>query len=263
MRPRSFSPLFLALILAAPAAGQVRIVGRVVDDLTEMPLSQVQVSLLARDGSLLSRTETGGDGTFEFEVRKASSARIQARRLSYRANTTPLLYFDGRRFFQVEVRLDPDAILLAPLEVIAWSELPENALHAGFIQRLATGLGTYITREDVERRNPMRVTDLLREVPGLVVTGSGTGNRPVVQVGRSLRSSCVTQVFVDGFLMNRRILGRRGMPPADFPIDDAVIPASVEGIEIYRGLSTVPPEFLNPDAECGVIAIWTRRGGRQ
>jgi len=124
MRPRSFSRLFLALILAAPAAGQVRIVGRVVGDLTEMPLSQVQVSLLARDGSLLSRTETGADGTFEFEVRKASSVRIQARRLSYRANTTPLLYFDGRRFFQVEVRLDPDAILLAPLEVIAWSELP-------------------------------------------------------------------------------------------------------------------------------------------
>ncbi len=161
----------------------------------------------------------------------------------------------------MEIRLDPEAILLAPLEVIAWSELPENALHEGYQRRLETGLGTYITREDVERRNPGLVTDLLRDVPGLVVTSSGSGLRPVVEMARSAGKKCGTQIFVDGFLLNRRSATIPGAPPADFRIDDAVSPASVEGIEIYRGLSTVPPEFLNPDAECGVIAIWTRRGG--
>jgi hypothetical protein len=263
MRPRSLLSLSLLLLLATPLSGQVRIVGRVVDDLTEVPLSQAQVSLLARDGLILGRTETDQAGTFEFEVRRVTAVRIQARRLSYRSNTTPLLHFEGRQFFQVEVRLDPDALLLAPLEVIAWSEGPENALHAGFRQRLAMGLGTYITREDVERRQPFLVTDMFRDVPGLVVMGSGTGSRPIVQVARSTGSNCATQVFVDGFLMNRRLVGRPGMPAADFRIDDVVSPVSVEGIEIYRGLSTVPPEFLNPDAECGVIAIWTRRGGRR
>jgi len=263
MRPRSLSSLFLLLLLATPLSGQVRIVGRVVDDLTEVPLGQAQVSLLARDGALLARTETDQAGTFAFEVQRVNAVRIQVRRLSYRANTTPLLHFDERRFFQLEIRLDPDAILLAPLEVIAWSEVPENALHAGFRQRLVSGLGTYITREDVERRRPFLVTDMLRGVPGLVVIGSGTGSRPVVQMARSPGASCATQIFVDGFLMNRRLVGRPGMPAADFRIDDVVSPASVEGIEIYRGVSTVPPEFLNPDAECGVIAIWTRRGARR
>jgi outer membrane receptor for ferrienterochelin and colicin len=71
----------------------------------------------------------------------------------------------------------------------------------------------------------------------------------------------MTQIFVDGFLVNRRMVGVNGNRPSDFRIDDVVSPASVEGIEVYRGLSTVPPEFLNPDAVCGVIAIWTRRGG--
>ena len=163
------------------------------------------------------------------------------------------------QFFQVEVRLDPDAILLAPLEVIAWSERPMNGLHEGFKRRVRNGFGTFITRDQVERRNPVLVTDLLRDVPGLQVSASASGLRPAVRIGRSAGYNCATQIFVDGFLMNRRM----GFQPDDFRIDDAVSPQSIEGIEIYRGLSTVPAEFLNPDADCGVIAIWTRRGGDQ
>lgn len=255
--------LVLALVLPAPSAGQVWIVGRIIDDVTEAPLGQAEITLLARDGAVLARTLSSADGSFEFEVERASAVRIMASRLSYTTNTTPLLHFDHRKFFQVEVRLDPDAILLAPLEVIAWSEVDRSPLLENFRLRLRTGNGVYITREQVEARNPLHVTDLLREVPGLMVTGSGQGSRPTVRVSRSLSGNCATQIFVDGFLLNKRVLGdRRGMLPADFRIDDVVSPASVEGIEIYRGLSTVPAEFLNPDAECGVIAIWTRRGGR-
>jgi hypothetical protein len=33
----------------------------------------------------------------------------------------------------------------------------------------------------------------------------------------------------------------------------------VEAIEVFKGLGSVPPEFLNVYARCGVIAIWTRR----
>lgn len=262
MRTKYFATFLFSLALCAPAAGQVRIVGRVIDDYTERPLRQTRITLLAKDGSILDRTETEVDGTFEFGVSNVTGVRINANRLAYQPNTTPILYFDGRQFFQVEIRLDPDAILLAPLEVIAWSERPMNALHEGFRQRLDNGLGTFITREDVERRTPYLVTDLLREVPGLQVTGSGAGLRPVVRFGRSAGYNCTTQIFVDGFLMNRRLgLSEGFQPNDDFRIDDVVSPASIEGIEIYRGLSTVPPEFLNPDADCGVIAIWTRRGG--
>lgn len=263
MRTQLFSALLLVLGLVGPAQAQTRIVGRVIDDYTERPLSQVVVTLFAKDGSTLGVAETGGDGTFEFAVNNVTSVRINARRFAYETNTTPLLYFDGRQFFQVEVRLDPDAILLAPLEVIAWSERPMNGLHEGYKRRLNHGLGTFITREDVERRNPVLVTDMLREVPGLQVTGTGPGLRPVVRIGRSAGYNCTTQIFVDGFLVNRRLGLGGGYQPDDIRIDDVVSPASIEGIEIFRGLGTVPAEFLSPDADCGVIAIWTKRGGDQ
>lgn len=254
------SNLVLLLVAASPAAGQVTLVGRVIDDITEYPLSYADVRILAPDGSVLHRIQTDEQGTFEAEVRRLSAVRIRAGRFGYTTNTTPLLHFDGRTFFQVEVRLDPDTILLAPLEVIAWSEIPDDAVLEGFKRRVETGLGLYITRDVVEARNPNYVTDLLREIPGLQVVGSGTGTRPVVRMTRASSRECATQIFVDGFLINKREAGA-GSRPLDYRIDDVVLPSSVEGIEVYRGLSTVPPEFLNPDAECGVIAIWTRRGG--
>jgi hypothetical protein len=44
-------------------------------------------------------------------------------------------------------------------------------------------------------------------------------------------------------------------------VDDLVAPGAIEGIELYRGTATIPAEFLTPQARCGVVAIWTRRGG--
>lgn len=65
---------------------------------------------------------------------------------------------------------------------------------------------------------------------------------------------CPVQIFLDGRLITRGAV-------MEVPVDDLVTPEAVEGIEVYRGLSTVPPEFLTPNSRCGVVAIWTRRGG--
>jgi hypothetical protein len=253
----------LALGLAAPAEAQVRILGRVLDDTTEWPLSDAQVTVRTTDGRFLGRVETDSAGTFEVTVDRVSAVRLDIRRVSYRANSMPILHFDGRKFFQVEARLAPDAILLAPLEIVAWSDVDMSPFLEGFRQRLRSGLGLYITREQIEARRPTFIADLFRDIPGITVMGSGAGNRARVQVGRSLsRTDCQTQIYVDGFLMNRRTGAGRSLIN-DFRLDDAVSLVSVEAIEVYRGLSTVPAEFLTPEAKCGVIAIWTRRGGHR
>jgi outer membrane cobalamin receptor len=42
----------------------------------------------------------------------------------------------------------------------------------------------------------------------------------------------------------------------------AMVPAiDIQAIEVYRGAGTLPPEFAGPDAMCGAIVIWTKRGG--
>jgi len=260
MHPRALLIPLILFLLPESVAPQVRIVGRVIEDQTGLPIGFADVTIRSPGGATVGRLETDELGNFEYTVRRGYGVRIHASRLGYRENTTPLLYFDNHRLLQVEVRLDPEAILLAPLEIVAWSEVIDDAMLEGYKNRLKTGLGFYITREEVEARNPTFVSDLLRDVPGIQLSGGTVGARPSVRMARASNRNCATQIWVDGFLANRRDLlsGR----PEDFRIDDMVIPSSVEGIEVYRGLSTVPPEFLNPDAVCGVIAIWTRRGGR-
>ncbi len=262
MRNRGF-PLLWTLVLlcaASAATAQVRVSGRVLANDTGEPLAGAEVTARSTWGRFLRQAVTDADGRFEFIIQRTAAVDLRASHPAYEANTAPTLYFDEHTVFEVEIRLDPDVMLLAPLAVVGRSRGPSPFLEE-FRERVRRGMGTYITRAQIERQRPMFVTDLLRGVPGVELRGGGVGSRPVVAVGRSTGRTCTARIFVDGMLLNPTMMTPSG-PRADvFRIDDVVHPSSVEGIEIYRGMSTMPPEFLTADAECGVIAIWTRRGG--
>ncbi|HSW31032.1 MAG TPA: TonB-dependent receptor plug domain-containing protein [Longimicrobiales bacterium] len=257
MRPPTLLLLLgLVLGLASPLRGQqVRVVGLVVDEESGQPLATTSVIVRRADGTFLRSLVTDSLGKFEFIVTRTFAVRLFAQRIGYRSAGTPLLHFDGHRYLQVEVRLHTDAVLLAPLEVIVWSDVDRSPLLDDFRFRSANGTGLYITRRDIEARRPMYVTDMLRSVPGVQLVGGGAGTRPRIELGRGAGERCITQIFVDGMLMNRT------NNAADIRLDDVVSPGSVEGIEIYRGFSSIPPEFLNSQSQCGVVAVWTRRGG--
>lgn len=252
--------LLLTLMAAAPAAGQVRIAGRVIANGTGAPIAGAQITARSTTGRFLRAARSDENGNFEFIIQRVGAVEIRANHDAFQANTAPTLFFDGHTFFRVEIRLDPEIVLLAPLEVVGRSVDPSPFLD-DFRRRMRSGLGTYITRAEIERRRPMYVTDLLRDIPGVQLQTSGSGGRPIVQISRAVGQPCSTRIFVDGMLLNPTMMTPRGPRSDVFRIDDIVSPGSVEGIEIYRGLSSAPPEFLTGDAQCGVIAIWTRRGG--
>lgn len=247
----------LALTAAADAAAQdrVRIVGTVTDEQTGDGIASADVILRNATGRRLRAVATDEAGRFQVLLSRTAAVRIQTVRPGYRPTTTPVLHFDGHEFFEIEIRMDPDVVLLAPLEVVARAGTGRSPVLAGFSQRLSAGTGHYITRLDVQRRRPAYVTDLLADVPGVTLVSSGRGTQRLVRMVRGGAGHCPVQIFLDGRLVTRPTGG------AEFSVDDVVSPGSVEGIEVYRGLSTVPAEFFTPDADCGVVAIWTRRGG--
>lgn len=243
--------------LAAQDADEVVLQGTVVEARTHQPVPDATVLVMDSHGVRVAREATDGDGRFAAEVRRRAAVRLRVGATGYETVTTPLLHFGDDDHFVVEVLLDVDAVPLAPLEVVSASRRIERSpIFEGFDHRRERDFGSFFTRAEIEEIEPQRVSDLLRRLPGVELRGGGPGHRRTISMAPRTTPgrSCPVQIYLDGVLMTRT-------QAADVAVDDLVAPGDLEGMEVYRGLASVPAEFLNPDARCGVVALWTRRGG--
>lgn len=121
-----------------------------------------------------------------------------------------------------------------------------------------TGAATFITREQIEKRMPVRTIDIVRRAvgtkvvdsAGVLMLASSRLSKPVVGIKRLDLVPCVFRVAVDGVLRNW-----------GFSLDE-IDPKEIHGIEVYPGPSTIPAQYAltSRDAACGMVLIWTRRG---
>lgn len=117
--------------------------------------------------------------------------------------------------------------------------------------RAAHEHGTFFTRQDIDKLNPLDVGSLLDRVPSVYMSG----NTPVFArckgplAGGSPGTSTV-QVYIDG---TRVTASKSTAVPEALRL---VTPRDIEAIEVYSGVARLPAEFLE-DA-CAVIAIWTK-----
>jgi len=105
-----------------------------------------------------------------------------------------------------------------------------------------------ITSEDIEQKQIQRVSDALREVPGLSVVQTGTAGQLTSVFTRGLRSEH-TQVLLDGVPINQGLQGAFNF--ADLVTDD------IDRIEVVRGAQST---LYGPRALAGVIQIFTKQG---
>jgi hypothetical protein len=128
------------------------------------------------------------------------------------------------------------------------------------------------------------MTDLLHSVPGVRTLPSTSG---LSRSGIGFRGSrlsqggaCHPRVYIDGIVVIRGDARARGLNVQGFPeiasdlegsdpslrdeiaLDDFLMPEDVQAVEVYRRASEVPARFggMSTETQCGVIAIWTRRG---
>jgi vitamin B12 transporter len=105
-----------------------------------------------------------------------------------------------------------------------------------------------ITSDDIEQKQIERVSNALREVPGLSVVQTGTAGQLTSVFTRGLRSEH-TQVLLDGVPINQGLQGAFNF--ADVTTDD------IGRIEIVRGPQST---LYGPRALAGVIQIFTKQG---
>jgi hypothetical protein len=218
----------------APTAVEVASLdGLVTDRQTGSPVPGVDVQLLGVPGG---RRITDDQGAFRYDSLPAGTHRLSVTGLGYHPVEDSVVLAAGAAY-RLAVAMVPRALALEPIVVIA----PRSTVldRVGFLERQRSGLGTFVTRDMIEARNPALVSDMLRTVPGIQIAPGRRGGRIPV-----MRGGCIPAVFVDGV-----------STVVSVGVDLSLSPHDIEAVEVYRG-PEVPPQYrLNP---CGAILFWTR-----
>jgi hypothetical protein len=236
------------LLLPAFASVSAQSVGAIsgtVRDSTGTPIPGVEVVLLQLKGAVHSDSL----GVFRFPSIAAGKHELHFRRLGFAPKSLDTAITEGKTL-ALNVVLEASA---TEIEGVTVEELARRRqILADFYDRSSRGFGHFVTREDIEKRNPMNLSDMMRMIPGARLVPLRGGGQATLRFNRASMGGrdCPPQYWVDG------------VKAYGLNIDD-IVPQDVEGIEIYEGAATVPPQFNTKEGTtiCGVVVIWTRIPG--
>lgn len=248
---RSVLPALAFVAMAGSAAAQT-ISGRVMDDVSGNPLESVHVVILDDEGHNFGETFSNEAGGFRLVLPRSGDWVIAADLIGYGSVQSEPMEIGPDERVTVEIRMAVEAIPMEPVVVtgrVAHMNSDIQAFYDRAERGRLSGLGRFVTREDIDRSAPLEPSDLLRTMPGIRVTRRATawGSGSSIQMS----SGCVPAIFVDGTQINRF--------RASDDLDDFVAAYSIEGIEVYRGAGQQVGRF-HDDRGCGLILVWTRRG---
>ena len=250
--------LYVVLALASGRLEAQQVSGVVLEAGSRRPLSFVEVELL--DGKKqLARAISDQKGHFTAPINRSGIVQVRATRIGYRAFTSGDIAVAADEDVRTELLLAVDAVPVEPLRVTARSQMESAYLASvGFYDRERAGIGHFLSRSQIEKRNAVVLSEVLTTVPGVKLSRADRGAQKRSEItfsrGMSSMRQCMPAIFIDGALMRAGGILR----PNELPLDEWVNPRDIEGIELYHGAAATPAMY-NQQAQCGVIAIWTKR----
>jgi hypothetical protein len=216
------------------------LIGRVLDNTgTGVPGAEITTAKSDR-----IHVVSGDSGEFRIAGIPSGTIVFNVRRIGYEPATFTALLKPGRTH-RANFSLSAGAQVL-PKVSVADTAVQTHWLDV-FNNRKSGARGTFITRNEIVKRGAHTATDIVRNVPGVRVDMAGrTGiqARVVMTRGNGARS-CIPNLFVHGMPYSGNL--------DDFNADD------VEAVEVYTGISEIPPELdKNGKGICGAIVVWTR-----
>src|SRR5213082_2372834 len=189
---------------------------------------------------LSARISASGIRKGKFAI--ARRARQRPRRARYAMRLAALLIFAPVVCFSQQPTPTP-----SPVEAEA-EQVVVTATRFDIPLDLSPASVSVINSEDFEQKQIERVSDALREVPGLSVVQTGTAGQLTSVFTRGLRSEH-TQVLLDGIPINQGLAGQFDF--ANLTTDN------IDRIEIVRGPQST---LYGPRALAGVVQIFTKEG---
>ncbi len=259
----------LTLGLLAPATQAQVLAGTVLDSVSGRPIAGARVLLLDSAGTAITALVTRPDGQFTFNIPHLGEYRLLIGRIGYPISISKPFLFSSAFTASVSLSLPSNPITLDTVTVVAKEierRLPYLA-DAGFYKRRQEGFGHFLTRDEIDKRDPLILTDLLHGMSGVRVTcGGQQGDRGprgpgphctvTMRAANTMffRGKCSPSVVLDGVLLQPGGTGGGGLS-----LDDVVNPFNIEALEVYPGPEGVPVQYSGYLSPCGAIVVWSRR----
>ncbi len=221
--------------------GAVRRVGRAVITGTVtnaggVPVSGARVSVQGSASSAAS----GADGKFTLTGVTPGTQSVLVRRVGY-SPVELALDVTSLKTNQITVRLGSYMPVLSSVDVKAKADPLEAT---GFERRRKMGMGKYMDLDAIEKAHPTYTSDILRRIPGIYVTGSGSS----ATVATTRSQGCVA-FNID----NNPVATDAGQS-----IDQIVGIQDVVAVEFYQPVD-VPMEMASgSNTGCALLVIWTK-----
>lgn len=252
-------------VVAAQTAGGV-LVGSVVTDSTLTPVEGAEVIL----PQLSKRAATTSAGRFRLDGIPAGTHDVIVRSVGFSPVALQLV-------FAVNDSVDRDFILrrVPRLEGIT---VEASAVIPTFEEHRRIGLGTFVTRTELEKMDQQRVSDIMAHARGARIHNASGGRAFLYSSRRQVTSIdprgtkgdpsrfarenagigvpfglCYAQVYMDDRLVYR---GEESEQVFDI---NSLKPSEIEAIEYYSGPGSTPARYSRQNSNCGVIVIHTRR----
>jgi len=192
-------------------------------------------------------TTTDEKGEFTLRNLPSGSQVLVARHLGYAADAVPV-DLSSRVPKTVTVRLPKFVTVMDPVLVTA--RRTAGLERVGFARRQKSGAGYYLSPERLASIRPHRVTDILRQVPGLRVSYGPEGETVSSSRGpTSLMGGGCVQYYVDDMRWQSAM-------PGD--VNSFVSGNEIVAVEVYQGSATPAQYSAAGMGNCTTIVLWTR-----
>jgi CarboxypepD_reg-like domain len=218
-----------------------------VSDTSLAPLADATASIL---GSTV-HVATDASGRFRILALPAGQYIIVVRRLGY-VPVSAVLQVAERDTIRMSFTLRR---LVTELDTVVVSAQWRSMRLAEFEEHRKFGQGQFMTQAQIEARNSVDISDLLRTFMSVNVPSAG----PVTNRRAGISMTCPFKYFIDGV----------SIPTPKNPDTDLPSPKVLAGIEVYANTATIPLQYKTSGGDnifryggafCGVILLWTRDG---
>jgi len=247
--------IFLFSVLGAigVAAQETRIVNGVVADSGGRTVAYVSL-----DGGAKYRTISNAVGEFRLSVPTNVGLDINVRRIGFLPTKFRV---EPGADTTIRVTIQQLAVLMAT-QIVRAQQLIRTLELRGFYDRMLESqrgalVGLFILPEEIEMRNPQRVSQLLEARQGVQVRRSGACNIIATCYRVMGTGGCAATVFLDGQRLNR-LAEASGDPNSAPPIDELIPVSSVSAVEVYSRGAMAPPKYQALGGTCAVVLIWTK-----